>query len=280
MRNMSRAYDALVLDIDGTLLDEAEQLAERTLRAIARARAAGVVVMLATGRSHAGTRDIARRLDLDTPCVVFNGAALYDPRQDRLVDAYWLPRAFVSELLDFAHARDLLPVVSRPEAQLVRTPRAHETQLISGFRDLHAVAHEALPRTEALRVTLFSQAHADSASFHAQVTEAMCRHEAYYTHFALAALAGFRESAAQVVDVQPVCRGKAEALRVLAQQHAIAPERVVAVGDAGNDVPILQAAGLGVAMGNATPETKLAARRVIGDNQGSALAELIEELFS
>ena len=276
---MSSAYAALVLDIDGTLLNEQEQVPARTLQAIERARAAGVVVMLATGRSHKGVREIALQLELDTPCVVFNGAAVYDARRDQLLEQYWLPPDAVSTLLDFAQAEALLPVVSRPEAQRVRTPREDERELLGRFRNLEIVPFEALPRSEALRVTLFSTRHPDSAALHAQVVQAMAGRPAYYTHFALAALVGFRESDAQVVDVQPACQGKAEALRVLAERHGITAERVVAVGDAGNDIPILLAAGLGVAMGNATPETKLAARRVIGDNDSHALAELIEELF-
>ncbi|HET8933938.1 MAG TPA: HAD hydrolase family protein, partial [Polyangiales bacterium] len=95
----------------------------------------------------------------------------------------------------------------------------------------------------------------------------------------LAALVGFRDSTAQVVDVQPACDGKAEALRVLAENYGIDAARVVAVGDAGNDVPILRAVGLGVAMGNAPPAVQAVAARVIGTNNSSALAELIETVF-
>jgi Cof subfamily protein (haloacid dehalogenase superfamily) len=276
---MTRPYSALVLDIDGTLLDEQEQLHERTASAIARARAAGTVVMLATGRSHHGTREIAQRLDLDTPAIVFNGAAVYGLREDRLLSQYWLADAFVSELLDYAQSTELLQVVARADAQAVRTPLAHEATLLGGFRNLHAVPFTQLPRTEALRVTLFSQRHADSATLLDEVQRAVPGHPAYYTHFGLCALAGFRDSSAQVVDVQPYCQGKAEALPLLQRNYGIAPEQVVAVGDASNDIPILRAAGLGVAMGHANPETKAVAKRVIGDNHGTALAELIEELF-
>ena len=59
---MSRAYDALVLDMDGTLLDDADQVPPRTAAAIQRARERGVKVMLATGRSHQGVREIASKL--------------------------------------------------------------------------------------------------------------------------------------------------------------------------------------------------------------------------
>ncbi len=81
------------------------------------------------------------------------------------------------------------------------------------------------------------------------------------------------------VDLHPPCRGKAEALRVLDEQEGIPPEAVVAVGDATNDLPMMEAAGLGVAMGSGMPEVIAVADRVIGGHDTDAIAELIEELF-
>lgn len=276
---MLRAYDAIVLDIDGTLLDDREQLSDRTRTALAHARQAGVVVMLATGRSHGGTRDIARLLELSAPCVVLNGAAVYSSAEDRLLECRHLHEALVEDLLSFALEAQLLATVARAEAQYAREPSPREAELIRDFAWLKCVPHASLPRSQVLRLTLFSQQHTDSRALREDIARIAGDRAAYYTHFPLAALAGFRDSPAQVVDVQPACAGKAEALRVLADRFGIPAARVVAVGDAGNDLPILQAVGLGVAMGNATPEVKRAAHRVIGDNDSDALAELIEELF-
>jgi Cof subfamily protein (haloacid dehalogenase superfamily) len=276
---MSRDYDALVLDIDGTLLDDAEQLPPRTAAAIGAARARGVKVMLATGRSHHGVREVATRLQLDIPSVVYNGAGLYSLSEDRLVKAYTLPAALVSGLIALSHTQGFEPVVARFEGQYARRASPNEQRLISGFKALTQLPEAELPREEVLRVTLFSEQHSDSRQLHDEIQPALGGYPAYCTHFALAALAGFRDSVAQVVDVQPDCAGKAEALRLLAERFGIPAERVVAVGDAGNDLPILAAAGLGVAMGNAPPEVKQVARRVIGTNNTSALAELIESVF-
>jgi Cof subfamily protein (haloacid dehalogenase superfamily) len=276
---MSRAYDALVLDIDGTLLDDEEQLSRRTASAIANARRAGVKVMLATGRSHDGVREVARRLALDLPSVVLNGAAVYCHRTDKLLERYLLPSALVESLINHARERDLLPVVASEHGQFAREARAHEAELLAGFTHLTQVHESQLPRSPALRMTLFSLQHQASEALHAEILAVAGADRAYCTHFALSALAGFRDSAAQVVDVQPECEGKAEALRLLRDQHGIPAERVVAVGDAGNDLPILSAVGLGVAMGNATPDVKRVAKRVIGTNNSDALAELIETLF-
>lgn len=276
---MARDYDALVLDIDGTLLDDREQLSQRTRAAIAAARAAGVVVMLATGRSHDGARPWLKELAIDAPSVVFNGAAVYDPTQDRLIESIELPIELVSDLIAFSDAEQLLPVVARPERQYVRQPQEHELALLRGYKNLEVVPASALPHDQALRVTLYSLHHAHSLALLEDVQRAIAGRPVYCTHFPLSELAHSRDSRAQVVDVQPACNGKALALDLLARRHGITAERVVAVGDAPNDLPMLERAGLGVAMGNARPEVKAAAKRVIGHNDTDALAMLIEELF-
>lgn len=276
---MVRAYDALVLDIDGTLVDEQSLIRPRTRAAIARARAEGVVVMLATGRSSWGTRDIVDQLELDTPSIVVNGAGVYDRREDRLIEHYALPEEMVANLLAFVAREQLLPIVSSTSGQYSRHTEGPEASIIADIRSLRLVPFDELPRRDVTRVTVFSLSHVSSLSLHDDVRRAAGDFAAYYTHFPLSALAHFRASTAQVVDAQPDCNGKAEALRVLHERYGIAPERVVAVGDANNDLTILRAAGLGVAMGNATPEAKAAANRVIGNNDSDALAQLIEELF-
>jgi hydroxymethylpyrimidine pyrophosphatase-like HAD family hydrolase len=66
----------------------------------------------------------------------------------------------------------------------------------------------------------------------------------------------------------------------VARHHGIDPEHIVAVGDDVNDIPMLASAALGVAMGNARPEIRAVARRVIGSNGEEGLAEFLEELVA
>lgn len=276
---MPRLYDALVLDVDGTLVDDLGQVHPRTRASIAEAQAAGVVVMLATGRSLHMTRELMRELALDAPALVCNGVALYCPRENRLLERRVLADELVAELHELALLRDLLVVVEHGDERYARPARTpSERDVLAWLGCLEPSPLAPLPPGETVRVTFFSEHHSDSLTLHDEL-QALIRRPAYYTHFALALLAGFRDSAVHGVDVHPVCEGKAEVFRVLSERYAVPAARVVAVGDAGNDLPMLTGAGLGVAMGNATDEAKRAAQRVIGDNGGAALGLLIEELF-
>jgi 5-amino-6-(5-phospho-D-ribitylamino)uracil phosphatase len=276
---VGRGYDALVLDVDGTLLDEQERVHPRTLQALARARAAGVVVMLATGRPHGRTRGLMREIGLDAPAVVYNGAAVYCPREDRLIERRVLADELVAELHALAAPRDLLTVVEHGEERYARAARAAtEASLLTWLGAVLPPPSEPLARGQTVRFTFFSEHHHDSLALHDEVRQ-LIEQPAYYTHYGLSLLAGFRDSRVQGLDVHPLCEGKAEAFRVLQARFGIPAARVVAVGDADNDLEMLAGAGLGVAMGNGTVAARQAARRVIGDHCSDALALLIEEVF-
>lgn len=273
------AFDAILLDIDGTLLTDDERIGPRTLAGLRAAIERGVRVMLATGRSEGGVRPIYQDLPNESPAVVFNGAGLYCPRRDRLVEERVLSPRVVERTLAFARRHGLLAVVMRAGEKLAPAPRdPEESEAIRFLEDLRILASdEPVPSEGLLRITLFAR-HGDSAAL-AEEVDRFLDMPAYLTHFPLCALPRHRKSRLDVIDVQPPCRGKAEALRVLQDLHGIPAERVVAVGDADNDVPMLRAAGLGVAMENSSASARAAADRVIGSNNADAIADLLEELF-
>jgi hydroxymethylpyrimidine pyrophosphatase-like HAD family hydrolase len=73
---------------------------------------------------------------------------------------------------------------------------------------------------------------------------------------------------------------KWEGILHVARQHGIQPDEIVAIGDDMNDLHMIEQAGLGVAMGNARPEVRTIADRVIGTNADDGLAEFLEGLVA
>ena len=72
-------YDAILLDLDGTLLDGRSQVTPRTARAVRALTDAGFAVVLCTGRSLPGARRVHRDLGLTTPLAAYNGCWIGHP---------------------------------------------------------------------------------------------------------------------------------------------------------------------------------------------------------
>lgn len=274
-----RSYDAILLDLDGTLVDDTGRVVPETGEALRAIAERGVRVMVATGRSELGAAPAIVDLGVPEPAVVYNGAAIWCPRRDVLLEEQVLSNRTVARTLELAREGGYLPVVMRAGEKLSAPPRnvdeVHAVEFLEGLRVLDG---ESLPTENLIRITLFSGAHASSEDF-GSVFKGGLGQPVFLTHFPLACLVQHRGSPLQVVDIQPPCRGKAEAVRYLGEVEDIPPERIVAVGDATNDLEMFADAGLAVAMANAVPEARAAADRVIGDNNGPAIAELVRELF-
>ncbi len=273
------AYDAILLDLDGTLVTDQGHVHADTLASLQAAQERGLTVMIATGRSHGATAPVLEQLGLETPAVVFNGAGVYCPRKKRLLETQLLSNRTTQRALAWCLEQQLLPVLAGEHGRFSIEPRNEaEEKALAFYPKIELVAPADLPLEYVIRLTVFSMEHTQASQLGAELGAALDS-PVYITHFPLNALANHRESELLVADVQPPCRGKGEGLRILRDSYGIEAARVVAVGDAFNDVPMFEAAGLAVAMGNAMPEAKAAADRVIGDNNSSALAELIDELF-
>jgi len=279
-RLIPRSYDALLLDLDGTLVDDRGGIHARTLASLRAAREQGVCVMVATGRSELASAEVLATLGMETLAVVYNGAAVWCPRRERLVEERLLSNRTLARALELGRAEGYLTVTMQAGAKHASPPRNAVEEAALG--DMHGMldvrADWDLPAEYVIRVTFYSDRHGTSAEFGAEIERAIGE-PVYVTHFPLAALASHRSSPLQVVDVHPPCLGKAEALRVLAESYGIPAERVVAIGDASNDVPMLRAAGLGVAMQESMDEALAVADRVIGSNNSDAIGALVEELF-
>ncbi len=85
--------------------------------------------------------------------------------------------------------------------------------------------------------------------------------------------------AGTMCEVLHIEASKWAAILHLAELWDVAPEEICAVGDDVNDVPMLEGAGLGVAMGHAPPEVLAAADHVTGDHDNDGVAMLVDRLL-
>ena len=160
-------YRALVLDLDGTLVDDSGVIRPRTMQSLRQAVERGVRVMVATGRSELGALPVLRELGLDTPAVVFNGAGIYCPVEERLLRHSVLSDHVVEHTFEYAIREDLMMMVAGVGKKFVSHPRnRNERMAVELLEALEYRGRDELPRDELVRVSVFSDRHGDADGFY------------------------------------------------------------------------------------------------------------------
>ncbi len=261
----------IATDVDGTLIDEHENVTPRTRDAVAAAVAAGTKFVLATGRPPRWIALIVDALGFAPPAVCANGAVLYDPATDRIISARTLSAEVLAELADIA-----LRAIPGAGLAVERVGRsAHDAatpQFVSSPGYEHAwlnpdnteVSLEDLLSTSAVKL-LIRKAGARSSDMAAELVKHVGAQGdiTYSTNNGL-------------IEVVPAGVSKATGVDEVAAPLGIVSADIITFGDMPNDVPMLAWAGHGVAMGNAHPEAIAAADEVTAPNTHDGLARVLE----
>ncbi|PRW63004.1 HAD family hydrolase [Actinopolyspora mortivallis] len=258
-------------DLDGTLLDPSERVSARTAERARAVDAAGVPLVLVTGRPPRWVPRIVGELGVAGPVVCSNGAVHYDAATDTVVGSDPLAPETLREAT--GALRRALPGCSFGVERSTGAARDRVDEQFLGEPDFH----RCWPNPD-LRVTpvekfvgapadklLVLHEHLSSARM-AAVAEQVLGEGVRVTY---STGSGLLELSAAGVD-------KASGLARVAGQLGVAAEDVLAFGDMPNDVPMLEWAGHGVAMGNAHPEVRQTADEVTADNAADGVAAVLE----
>ena len=266
----------VALDIDGTLLRSDRTLSARTRHAIARVRADGVRVVLVTGRRHPSARRVADELGTALPMIVHNGALVVE--EGRIIRCRPLARDAAARAVRAGRAAGAEPIVhcgSRGEGWLLVDARARPAGLVAYYlerartelRQLDDVL-DALASEQPIQV-MFGGPRAEMEEL-LPVLDAALAGEARLERTVYPAT-GFA-----LVDVLHPGVGKAEALDFLQGRWGIAASETLAIGDNWNDRQMLEAAGLGLVMGNAPSELLEVGLPVLPTNDEDGVAHALE----
>jgi Cof subfamily protein (haloacid dehalogenase superfamily) len=238
----------IACDLDGTLMGEDLEFSPRLLRAIRRAQDRGITVTIATGRGFPSTRRFAQQLGTTAPLVCYQGAQVRLGDGTLLFQAN-LPRAYLPEVIGFCRAQHReLTVYCEDEiyqATQMYDP-AYYDRWFSLPRHLVGDLLTALPG-ELVKFLAIATGREDGDRLEEDVRAlAAHRFQVVRSH------AWFVEGLASGVS-------KGDGLARLAQYLGIQREAVMAMGDSGNDASMVEWAGIGVAVGNASADVKAVA---------------------
>lgn len=285
---MSRRYDLIVIDLDGTLLNRAGEVSARNAAAVREAVDAGYEVVIATGRAHNESLHALAALNLEGVAVTAGGAVLCDVQSGRTLERHALDAALVRAVADsltghghIAHVLkdhhitgydylmvgdgDLDPatdwwfrtfkVKAKFIASIEDDPHPGETVRIGTVSAGMALARIA----DELRSDLGDRV---CLQHWPAVTESLATGSS--THL----LEVFSPRVDKWTMIERRCA-----------QRGLDPSRTVAIGDGLNDIRMVRNAGLGIAMANAEPAVAHEAQRLTTDHDSDGVAHAIRHIL-
>ena len=251
----------IALDLDNTLLNSEKQLSEENRRTLFRASEEGITVVPATGRFFDGIPDCVRTLPFLRYAITINGACVTDLVRKHVVSKAEIP---VSRAIAIMEYLDRIPVIYdcymdnwgwmtaalQDQAELF-APSPHYVKMLKELRTPVPELKEHLRKVghDVQKIQMFFRDLALRGETESYLKD----------HFPDISITS---AVVNNLEINDRYATKGNALLALASYLGIDPAETMAFGDDLNDVSMLKAAGIGVAMGNASDPVKAAAGKV------------------
>jgi Cof subfamily protein (haloacid dehalogenase superfamily) len=263
-------YKMLVLDMDDTLLTDDHKISEENAAMLFKAQEMGVYVVLASGRPTPAMTAFAKELQLDinnSYMLSFNGAVITDLKEDKVIFEQSLSQQQIHELYDYSlksktHIITYLndEILSETDSEFIEIEK-----VITGLPHNKVVDFKAAVTSSAIKCILLEE-----PSYLLQVEKDL---KEAMPHLSISmSKPFFLEVAQNGID-------KAASVKFLAEKLDIHQSEIIAVGNAGNDLSMIEYAGLGVWVDNVTPELRDKGDVIVASNNDHGVAEVVRRFI-
>ncbi len=257
------------IDLDGTLFDEKKQISKENKQAIVEAKNKGCRIVIATGRPYHGVYPILKELQLlsnDDYVICYNGAKVFNTGTQELIYSSTIKGTDVKALYKEAQRLNTYFHAFRKNEELITDQHNPYTDVevhINHIED-HIVSFSSLKdEDEFLKCMMVDKKEKlDRAFFHLD--------EDYKNQYCVV------RSATIFLEFLNRNTNKGSALEALSQYLNIPMTQTMAIGDAGNDLAMIEKAGIGVAMENSFEEVKKVANYITTSNEASGVAKALQ----
>lgn len=268
-------YEALVLDVDGTLVGTDKQVSEATREAIIEAQQRGKTVAIASGRSISGIRRTAAKIRLEQfggYVIAYNGTTVINCKTGECIYNQTLDHDMIKPVYEAAKELGLGITVYHDEEKELLAGNGVDAYIEADAKACDITIREVNDLVRAINFPVNKLLLSGEPEKMKQVEKHLCekfgdrlnvfRSDPYY------------------VEILPKFVDKAVAVDKLMKFLDISKDKVICVGDSFNDLPMLRYAGKGVAMGNAQEEVKEAADYVTASNDEDGIVEVIRKFMT
>ncbi|WP_278035109.1 Cof-type HAD-IIB family hydrolase [Flavobacterium nitratireducens] len=261
-------YKMLVLDMDDTLLNDDHIISEENRAMLAKAKEKGVKIILASGRPTPAMIEYARDLGLmDSYMISFNGAVITDLKNDEVIFEQSLTQEQIHNLYDYSKEKKT-HIITYLDGKVVSETHS---EYIDVEVNITGLEHEVVPnfkervQTSAIKCILLEEP--------SYLKEVEADLKVAMPHLSVCMSKPFFLEAAQTgID-------KGASVKFLAEKLNIDQAEVIAVGNAGNDLSMIEYAGLGVWVDNVDAHLRDKGDVVVASNNDHGVAEVIQRFI-
>lgn len=262
----------VAIDLDGTLFNQAKQISARNKEALKQAKAQGVKIVICTGRPLKAIEPVLEELGLnddDDYSITFNGGYIQKNQSGEVLHQLTLSKAEVQMMYIAAHANGIPVDTVSDDIVYSITPTIESCP--SKYRHLNKnltnieVNIAQLPETRRYNKVLLSQ---EPEYIDERIDTVLQLFKDRYSTM---------KTQKFLYEIAPAGVSKAEGLAFLGELLDISAAEMMALGDEENDESMIEYAGLGVAMGNATERVKQLSNAETDTNDCDGVAKAIEK---
>lgn len=264
---MNNEIKLVAIDLDGTLLNSRHELSDRNRSALESAQQRGVAVVFATGKTRHAAEGLIEALGIDAPGIYMQGLITYNADgsvRARIV----MDRESVSRVISLGEEFGFSALAYSDNRAFALRVDEFTTKLTEfGEPQAETIAdwRELLDSFDINKVVLYGEE--DRVATMRRALEARLDGAVHVT----------RANVDGMIEVLPANASKGQAVKTLLGELGIDPSNALALGDGENDIEMLQAVGIGAAMGNATQKLKDIADVIVPSNEEDGVAFALEE---
>lgn len=289
-------YKIVAIDLDGTLLNSFGEITPNTKEVLKKAIEKGVQVVLASGRPVSAIENIANEIGAEEYLISGNGALVYDIKEKKIVYDKFLSKDQVLEIVDICEENSIYCNVYTEQEVIAKSlnynvlfyhkenakkPEGKRTN-INIVSNLRKYIEELSADSKFLKVTVCDPNRLIFNGIIRKLRNIETIDVLDVSHMSRKTIKDGTDDV-QIeyfyTEITNKNVNKWSAIEYLLEKENIKPEEVMAIGDNVNDKEMIQNAGLGVVMGNSSPQMKEMADIVVSDNNSDGIVEAVEKFI-
>lgn len=288
-------YQLVVVDLDGTLLNQYGMVTENTKNVVKQTIQKGIDVVIASGRPIDSIKTIAKEIGSENYFIAGNGALIYDIQKDEIIYDKFLPKEKVLEIIKICEENSIFYNVYTDQTILTTALKynvlyyqkenlkkeENKQTKISMIENMYEYVKNK-EQEKFLKITICDDNQTIFQSIIRKLRKIQGIEVLDVSHMSRKTIKqGTEEITIEYyyteITVQNV--DKWNAIEYLIQKLNIKKEEVVAIGDNVNDKKMIQEARMGIAMGESTPEVRQIADYVTTSNAEEGVAKALQKIW-